>query len=110
MNRLILLPALLLSGIAFAQSAPAPTPTPSMPSSPSTTTPSTTAPGTKAPVAKAVFEDVDMNKDGSLDKTELSKMADLLRDFNMIDTDKNSKLSKNEYQVWIDKQKSTTPM
>ena len=102
---------------------------PAPPAAPPTTTPSTTAPSKTTPatpsktapaatptapagaVALPVFADLDLNKDLSLDKTELAKIENLTRDFATIDTDKNSKLSQDEFKAWSDKQAkpATTP-
>jgi Ca2+-binding EF-hand superfamily protein len=55
----------------------------------------------QAALSMPVFENLDVNKDLSLDKTELAKLQDMTRDFATIDVDKNGKLSKNEFQTWI---------
>ena len=52
-----------------------------------------------------MFKDLDKNNDKALDKAELANMADLLRDFTIVDTDKNGKLSEAEYTAWVSKQK-----
>ena len=80
MTRMILFPALLLSGLAFAAE-----PTPATGATPKPATPTTATPTTNAPIAKAVFKDVDKNHDGALDKTELANIAELIKDFNIYD-------------------------
>lgn len=67
--------------------------------------PAAPAPAAPAPVAAApTFESFDLNKDLSLDKTEVAKHAVLTKDFALIDTDKSGKLSKDEFKAWADKQ------
>ena len=112
MTRTILFPALLLSGLAFAAApaAPAAPATPAAtPAAPAPATPATPAakPATpaKPAIPLAVFKDLDKNNDKALDKAELATMADLVRDFSMVDTDKNGKLNEAEYSAWSDKQK-----
>jgi hypothetical protein len=102
----------LLSSLAFAAD-PTPPATPPTTTTPTTTTPSKTTPTTPAtgttpaaPAATAVplFADLDLNKDLSLDKTEIAKIQNLTRDYATIDTDKNGKLSQEEFKAWSDKQ------
>jgi hypothetical protein len=87
MIRTALILPIVLSASAFAAE---PTPT-----APSPTAPSATVPA---------FADLDVNKDGALDKTEVAKNEVLTRDFALVDTDKNGKLSSAEYKAWSDKQ------
>jgi hypothetical protein len=117
MTRAFLFPVLLLSSIAFAADpAPAAPAAPAAPTAPATAPAKPAAPVTPgAPAATpaapgkaiplAVFKDVDKNNDKALDKTELAHIADLIRDFNIVDTDKNGKLNEAEYTAWVEKQK-----
>jgi hypothetical protein len=92
----------LLSSLALAAD---PTPPAAPPTTPSKTTP---APAGTTPAAPAstvpLFADLDLNKDLSLDKTEVAKIENLTRDYATIDTDKNGKLSQEEFKAWSDKQ------
>ncbi|MEZ4240924.1 MAG: hypothetical protein R3F59_33155 [Myxococcota bacterium] len=65
--------------------------------------PATDAPSTEAPAAAPKFEDLDVNKDLALDKTEVSKNESLTKAFATVDTDKNGKLSKDEFTAWVEK-------
>jgi hypothetical protein len=127
MSRTLLFPVLLLSGLAFAADpAPAPTGTTPTTKTPTTgttgttgtttgttgtttgttgaTTGTTPATGAAAPVIpKAVFKDLDKNSDKVLDKAELATLADLVRDYDKVDTDKNGKLNEAEYNAWANK-------
>ena len=75
---------------------------------PTQTPPTQTQPGTSGgqgqQVKKMVFEDLDVNKDMSLDRNEVAKHEMLQRDFAVIDTDKDGKLSRTEFQAWSDRQ------
>jgi len=99
MNRMILVPALLLSGIALAQTPPPTSGTPTTPSSP----PARPATPVTPPVSKPMFKDLDKNQDGALDKTELLSISDLSQNFSTYDKDANGKLTESEYSVWVSK-------
>ena len=73
MTRSVLFPVLLVSGLAFAADPAAP----AIPATPAATS-------AKPAIPLAVFKD--------LDKAELTALADLGRDFSIVDTDKQKKM------------------
>ena len=96
MIRTLLVPLLFVAGTAFADPANDGT---------ATTEPAAKAPASTTPAtAKAqLFEDLDANKDGQLDKAEIAKVEKLGDQFATVDADKSGKLSKVEYQAWTEK-------
>lgn len=69
----------------------------------------TTGQGQQDQLKKMAFEDIDANKDMSLDRTEVAQHQMLVDDFSVIDTDKNGKLSRTEFQAWHDRQVKEQP-
>lgn len=108
MRRMILLPMLLVSGLALAQN-PRPTP-PTSPPPPTNPTPPAGTPGTPTGTVKITFKELDKNNDKALEKSELTAMPDMTRDFEKIDVDKNGKISEVEYDAWIAKPGAPTAM
>ncbi|MCP5207163.1 MAG: hypothetical protein H7A01_08195 [Hahellaceae bacterium] len=47
----------------------------------------------------AIFESLDANKDASLDKTEAAGDSELTEGFSLIDTDKDDRISSEEYKA-----------
>jgi len=97
MIRTLLVPLLFVAGTAFADPANDGT---------ATTEPAAKAPASSTPPATAkaqLFEDLDANKDGMLDKAEIAKVEKLGDQFATVDADKSGKLSKVEYQAWTEK-------
>jgi hypothetical protein len=76
--------AFLLSTVAFAAEPTPPTPG--------------EAPRAELPK----FEDLDVNRDNLLERVEVSNNEMIVREFVKIDTDKNDKISKEEYKAWVD--------
>jgi hypothetical protein len=97
MIRTLIVPLLFVAGTAFAEPAPN--------DGTATTEPAAKAPASSPPAtAKAqMFEDLDINKDSQLDKTEVAKVDKLGEHFASVDSDKSGKLSKVEYQAWTEK-------
>jgi hypothetical protein len=98
MIRSLLLPLVLVSGTAFANPADDATAT----AEPAPAKAPATAPTQDTKKAQ-MFEDLDANKDGSLEQSEITKVEKLGEQFATVDTDKNGKLSKAEYQAWTEK-------
>ena len=98
MMRSLLIPLAFVASTAFANppandgtATTEPTPKPAASTPPATST--------KA----MMFEELDANKDGALERSEITKVDKLGEQFATVDTDKNGKLSKAEYQAWTDK-------
>jgi Ca2+-binding EF-hand superfamily protein len=96
----------LLSALAMAAepTTPPTTSNPNTPTQPGTTQPGTTQPGSMTPVNVVAFEDLDLNSDMSLDRSEIGSHPTLVSEFTALDVDKNGKLSMTEYRVYHDRQ------
>ncbi len=95
MIRALLIPLVLGAGTAFAN--PADDATATAEPAPAKT------PASEETKKAQLFEDLDVNKDGALEKSEITKVEKLGEQFATVDTDKNGKLSKVEYQAWTEK-------
>jgi len=98
MIRSLLLPLVLVAGTAFANPADDATAT----AEPAPAKAPAAAPS-EEPKKAQLFEDLDVNKDGGLEKSEIAKVEKLGEQFATVDTDKNGKLSKVEYTAWTEK-------
>lgn len=99
----VALAAALALPTAFAQTTPT-TGDGAMQSTPPTTTPPTTGspmqPEAAAEPKQVTWADLDTDKDGSLNKTEVATVPELTQIFDQADADADGKLTAEEYKAF----------
>ncbi|WP_242108988.1 EF-hand domain-containing protein [Luteimonas aquatica] len=111
LSGLVAFGAVLAMPLAFAQSAPTTSTDPAAAqATPPTTTTQNAEPSAQPPGAQpkqVTWADLDADKDGNLSKQEVTTVPSLTQVFDEADTDKDGKLTADEYKAYAAKGTAT---